>query len=173
MTVRKIEAPQGTARAYLATHVRSAARGLILGHGAGRGVEAPDLVTTTDAARSEGSASRSSSSRGASLAGALRRRVAARCRLDRGRREPTRERAKRPPLGAAVACRTAEATDAVAVLCLAFPLEPPRRAGKPRQRRLAELDAVTVPMLVVRGDSDLFGMPPPAADHKSPRSCAY
>ena len=31
--------------------------------------------------------------------------------------------------GARVACRTAEATGAVGVLCLAFPLQPPRRAG--------------------------------------------
>jgi hypothetical protein len=64
-------------------------------------------------------------------------------------------------LGARVACRTAEATGAVAVLCLAFPLTPPRRAGKPPQSRLAELDAVTVPTLVVQGDRDPFGMPPP------------
>jgi predicted alpha/beta-hydrolase family hydrolase len=64
-------------------------------------------------------------------------------------------------LGARVACRTAEATGAAAVLCLALPLEPPRRAVKPTQSRLAELDAVTVPTLVVQGESDPFGMPPP------------
>jgi predicted alpha/beta-hydrolase family hydrolase len=64
-------------------------------------------------------------------------------------------------MGARVACRTAEATGAVAVLCLAFPLEAPRRAGKPSQSRLAELDAVTVPTLVVQGERDRFGMPPP------------
>ena len=64
-------------------------------------------------------------------------------------------------MGARVACRTAEATGAVGVLCLAFPLEPPRRAGKPPQSRLPELDAVTVPTLVVQGERDRFGMPPP------------
>jgi predicted alpha/beta-hydrolase family hydrolase len=49
------------------------------------------------------------------------------------------------------------------VLCLAFPLLPPRRAGgKPAQSRLAELDAVTVPTLVVQGTRDPFGMPPAA-----------
>jgi hypothetical protein len=63
-------------------------------------------------------------------------------------------------LGARVACRTAEATGAVAVLCLAFPLEPPRRAGKPPQSRLPELDAVKVPVLVVQGERDPFGIPP-------------
>jgi hypothetical protein len=64
-------------------------------------------------------------------------------------------------MGARVACRTVEESDAVAVLCLAFPLEPPRRAGKPPQSRLPELDAVTVPTLVVQGERDRFGMPPP------------
>jgi uncharacterized protein len=63
-------------------------------------------------------------------------------------------------LGARVACRTVEATGAVAVLCLAFPLEPPRRAGKPPESRLPELDAVTVPTLVVQGERDRFGIPP-------------
>jgi predicted alpha/beta-hydrolase family hydrolase len=46
------------------------------------------------------------------------------------------------------------------VLCLAFPLEPPRRAGEPRPSRLAELEAVKVPTLVVQGERDPFGMPP-------------
>jgi pimeloyl-ACP methyl ester carboxylesterase len=46
-------------------------------------------------------------------------------------------------------------------LCLAFPLSPPARAGKPRQSRLAELDAVTVPTLVVQGERDPYGIPPP------------
>jgi uncharacterized protein len=66
-------------------------------------------------------------------------------------------------LGARVACRTAEATGAVAVLCLAFPLEPPRRGGKPPESRLAELDAVTLPTLVVQGKRDRFGIPPESA----------
>jgi uncharacterized protein len=63
-------------------------------------------------------------------------------------------------LGARVACRTAEATGAVGVLCLAFPLQPPRRSGG-TPSRLDELEAVTVPTLVVQGTSDPFGMPPP------------
>ena len=46
------------------------------------------------------------------------------------------------------------------MLCLAFPLEPPRRADKPQQSRLDELDAVSVPTLVVQGESDPFGIPP-------------
>ena len=64
-------------------------------------------------------------------------------------------------LGARVACRTAKATGAVGVLCLAFPLRPPRRsAGAPAQSRLAELDDVEVPTLVVQGARDPFGTPP-------------
>jgi predicted alpha/beta-hydrolase family hydrolase len=48
----------------------------------------------------------------------------------------------------------------VGVLCLAFPLHPP---GRPAASRLAELDAVTVPTLVVQGARDPFGIPPAAA----------
>jgi predicted alpha/beta-hydrolase family hydrolase len=60
--------------------------------------------------------------------------------------------------GARVACRTAAGTGATAVLCLAFPLHPP---GRPNATRQDELDAVQVPVLVVQGESDPFGMPPP------------
>ena len=69
-------------------------------------------------------------------------------------------------LGARVACRSADSTGAVAVLCLAFPLQPPRRSGRAAApSRLSELDAVAVPMLVVQGVRDQFGMPP-AADRR-------
>ena len=48
-----IDTPTGPARAQL--HVADAARGaLVLGHGAGGGVEAPDLVAATEAALGEG-----------------------------------------------------------------------------------------------------------------------
>jgi predicted alpha/beta-hydrolase family hydrolase len=69
-------------------------------------------------------------------------------------------------LGARVACRTAEAIGAVGVLCLAFPLQPPRRSGTATPSRLPELDAVTVPTLVVQGARDPFGIPPAAAQRK-------
>jgi predicted alpha/beta-hydrolase family hydrolase len=61
--------------------------------------------------------------------------------------------------GARVACRTAAATGAAGVLCLSFPVHPP---GRPEKSRLAELDAVAVPVLVVQGARDPFGMPPAA-----------
>jgi predicted alpha/beta-hydrolase family hydrolase len=44
------------------------------------------------------------------------------------------------------------------VLCLAFPVHPP---GRPEKSRLEELDLVTLPTLVVQGERDPFGMPPP------------
>lgn len=61
--------------------------------------------------------------------------------------------------GARVACRTATASGAAGVVALAFPLHPP---GRPEVSRLGELDAAGVPVLVVQGDRDPFGMPPPA-----------
>jgi predicted alpha/beta-hydrolase family hydrolase len=67
-------------------------------------------------------------------------------------------------LGARVACRTAEMTGALAVLCLAFPLHAPGRGNA--TTRLDELDAVTLPVLVVQGERDPFGMPP-AAEHRT------
>jgi predicted alpha/beta-hydrolase family hydrolase len=54
------------------------------------------------------------------------------------------------------------ATGANAVLCLAFPLQPTgRRGATPAESRLPELDAVDLPTLVVQGERDPFGLPPP------------
>jgi uncharacterized protein len=164
----EIDTPSGSARVHL--HAAEDPRGaLVLGHGAAGGVEAPDLVTATKAARSEGIsvalieqpyrvAGRRSPVRAPQLDAAwiavverLRARELTDLPLVVGGRS----------MGARVACRTAEETGAVAVLCLAFPLEPPRRAGKLQQSRPAELDAVTVPTLVVQGERDPFGIPPP------------
>jgi predicted alpha/beta-hydrolase family hydrolase len=61
--------------------------------------------------------------------------------------------------GARVACRTAVDVGAAAVLCLAFPVHPPGKGGDPAKSRLPELDAVPVPVLVVQGERDPFGMP--------------
>ncbi|MEV4473522.1 alpha/beta family hydrolase [Nonomuraea sp. NPDC049504] len=58
--------------------------------------------------------------------------------------------------GARVACRTAEAVGAAAVVALAFPLHPP---GKPERSRADELRAAGVDVLVVNGDRDPFGVP--------------
>jgi predicted alpha/beta-hydrolase family hydrolase len=162
----ELDTPQGLARANLHS-VGKPRAALVLGHGAAGGVVAPDLVAATEAALSVGIsvalieqpyrvAGRRSPPRAPQLDAAwiwvvehLRAAELAGLPLVTGGRS----------LGARVACRTAEATGAVAVLCVAFPLEPPRRAGT-TQSRLPELDAVAVPTLVVQGERDRFGMPP-------------
>jgi predicted alpha/beta-hydrolase family hydrolase len=166
----EIDTPHGPARVHLDT-TRSPRAALVLGHGAAGGVQAPDLVTATAAARSQGIsvalveqpyrvAGRRSPPRAAQLDAAW---IAVVEQLSAGELAGLPLIVGGRSMGARVACRTANATGAVAVLCLAFPLEPPRRAGKPPQGRLAELDAVTVPTLVVQGERDRFGMPPASA----------
>jgi predicted alpha/beta-hydrolase family hydrolase len=168
VTVLELDTPHGPARAHLhsAEEPRAA---LILGHGAAGGVEAPDIVTATEVAHSEGIsvalieqpyrvAGRRSPPRAPQLDAAW---VAVVERLRAGELAGLGLIVGGRSMGARIACRTAEATGAAAVLCLAFPLEPPRRAAKPPQSRLPELDAVTVPTLVVQGERDRFGMPPP------------
>jgi uncharacterized protein len=168
VTVLELETPRGPARAHL--HLTKAPRAaLVLGHGAGGGVEAPDLVAAREAARSEGVsvalveqpyrvAGRRSPPAAAQLDAAWTAVVEA---LRAGKLSELPLIVGGRSLGARVACRTVEATGAVAVLCLAFPFEPPPRAGKPPQSRLAELEAVTLPTLIVQGDRDPFGIPPP------------
>jgi predicted alpha/beta-hydrolase family hydrolase len=167
VTVVEIETPHGPARAYLHA-VKDPHAALVLGHGAGGGVEAPDLVAAREAARSEGIsvalveqpyrvAGRRSPARAPQLDVAWTA-VVDRLRADELGDLPVIVGGR--SLGARVACRTTDATGAVAMLCLAFPLEPPRRAGKPPQSRLPELEAVTVPTLVVQGERDPFGIPP-------------
>ena len=164
--ILEIATLHGIARAHL--QLTENARGaLVLGHGAGGGVSAPDLVTATRAAQQAGFsvalveqpyrvAGRRSPAPAAQLDGAwtavvaqLRDRQLARLPVVTGGRSS----------GARVACRTAAVTGATGVLCLAFPVHPP---GRPEKSRLDELDAVPVPVLVVQGERDPFGMPPAA-----------
>ena len=56
--------------------------------------------------------------------------------------------------GARVACRTAAAVGAAGVLALAFPLHPP---GRPERSRVEELEGAGVPVVVIQGDRDPFG----------------
>ncbi len=61
--------------------------------------------------------------------------------------------------GARVACRTASALHADAVLSLSFPLHPP---GKPDRSRASEALLVTsagIPLAVIQGERDPFGSP--------------
>jgi len=169
-TAQEFETPRGPARIHL-HRAREARAALVLGHGAGGGVDSPDLAVARDAALEN------------DITVALVEqpyRVA-------GRRSPPRiehldeawiavvERlvsdqlaglpliAGGRSLGGRVACRTLGGTGAEAVLCLAFPLQPRTRTGKPPPpSRLPELEAVTVRALIVQGTADPFGMPPPA-----------
>jgi predicted alpha/beta-hydrolase family hydrolase len=134
----------------------------VLGHGAGGGVESPDLLGATKAANEAG-LSVALVEQPYRVAG--RRSPAPARQLDEAWLAVVPELFPGLPLivggrsaGARVACRTVDATQARAVLCLAFPLHPP---GKPEKTRLDELDAVTVPTLVVQGERDPFGLPPP------------
>jgi predicted alpha/beta-hydrolase family hydrolase len=170
VTTLEVNTPHGRAHAHLhqADEPRAA---LVLGHGAAGGVSSPDLVTVTDVARSEGVSVvlveqpyRVAGRR--SPAPARQLDAAWTAVVDHLRAGELRELALvvgGRSLGARVACRTAEATGASAVLCLAFPLRPPRRPAAATQSRLPELDAVNVPTLVVQGAQDPFGIPPAAA----------
>jgi uncharacterized protein len=166
----ELESPSGRARVYLHPAARPRA-GLLLGHGAGGGVGAPDLVAVTEVAVAEGVSVglveqpyRVAGRRAPAPAGRLDAAwvaVAARLRERELRGLPLLVGGRSS--GARVACRTAEATGAVGVLCLAFPLQPPRRAeAAPAASRLPELEAVRVPTLVVQGARDPFGIPPPS-----------
>ncbi len=168
MKTIEIDTPNGPAAAELHPAKKPRAA-LLLGHGAGGGIEAPDLLAARDVALEADVsvalvlqpyrvAGKKSTPRPPVLDAAwtaivehLRGGELAGLPLISGGRSA----------GARVACRTATETDAAAVLCLAFPLQPPaRKSGKQSPDRLDELDGVTVPMLVVQGERDRFGMPP-------------
>lgn len=179
MEERIVATPHGDAR----LHTRRARRpmaSLLLQHGAGGGVEAPDLqalaaglprngVTVTLVEQPWRVAGRRVAGPPASLDEAIRAVVGSmrgRAPLVLGGRSA----------GARSAARTARELGAAGCLALAFPLHPP---GRPEKSRVAELARVGVPTLVVQGERDPFGRPDefperlegvdmsvvPAADH--------
>jgi predicted alpha/beta-hydrolase family hydrolase len=165
LTTLDIDTPEGPARAHLRLR-DDAIGGLVLGHGAGGGVATPDLDAATEAAAAE-RFSVALVEQPYRVAG--RRSPAPAPRLDSawiavveglraGELEGLPVVVGGRSAGARVACRTAAATGAVAVLCLAFPVHAPGRTA-PADSRQPELDAVEVPTLVVQGESDPFGMP--------------
>jgi uncharacterized protein len=167
---RSFDTPHGPANAFV--HPAAGARGaIVLGHGAGGSVAARDLTTVREVAVEHGFtavlveqpyrvAGRRSPAPAAQLDAAwvsvveqLRASELHELPLVTGGRSS----------GARVACRTAAPTAAAGVICLAFPLQPAARAGTPPPpSRLPELAGVTVPVLVVQGLRDPFGMPPVA-----------
>jgi predicted alpha/beta-hydrolase family hydrolase len=167
-----VETPSGLARAHL-RRAEGATAALVLGHGAGGGIGAPDLNAAAKAAfdlrltvalveQPYRVAGRRSPAPAPQLDAAWVAVVAA---LQAHGLEGLRLLVGGRSSGARVACRTAAATGAAAVLCLAFPLQPPRRTGAATSRQ-PELDAVRVPTLVVQGTRDPFGMPAPGRRRK-------
>lgn len=166
MTRVEIETPAGPAWADIDRPGGDPIGVFFAGHGAGGGVDSPDVRAARD---------------GALAADYLVARITQPYRVAGRRTPPPAPRLDEAWLaataalqeqlgvlpavhcgrssGARVACRTATAAGAIAVVTLAFPLHPP---GRPERSRLSELDAPTVPVLVVQGDRDAFGMPPPA-----------
>jgi len=148
----RLELPDGVPRALL-----------LLGHGAGGTVNSPDLAAVTAAAIGAGYAvarvtqpyrvaGKKAPPRAPVLDGAWLA-IAAQVAIPElplvvGGRSS----------GARVGCRTATALAAVAVVALAFPTTPPRSD----KDRLDELAAPVVPVLVVQGAGDPFGIPPDA-----------
>ena len=163
-----IETPKGKAEAEL-TVADGARAALVLGHGAGGGIHAPDLQIARDVALAEG-VSVALVTQPYRVAGKKSQPAANTIdiawtavleHLAAGPLEGLPLIAGGRSAGARVACRCAATTNAAAVLCLAYPLEPPvRKDGTRGPSRLPELDGVTVPTLVVQGDRDRFGMPP-------------
>ncbi len=159
----EVPTPHGPARITRRDADGEARGQILLGHGAGGGVGAPDLVATAGVALALGV--------GVVLVEqpyrvAGRRAPAPAAQLDAAWLAVVEHVRGDLPLlvggrssGARVACRTATAAGAVGVLCLAFPVHPPR---KPEKDRLPELAQPTVPVLVVQGEKDPFGKPEPA-----------
>jgi predicted alpha/beta-hydrolase family hydrolase len=172
--------PHGPAEVRLDLPDGAPALLLVLGHGAGGSVEAPDLVAVRDAVLGLGAAV-ASVTQPYRVAG--RRAPAPAGQLDTAWAAVVAAVRDRPGLadlpllvggrssGARVACRTAVSVGACGIVALAFPLHPP---GKPDRSRAPEL-VTGLPTLVVNGDRDPFGVPDtaegrtvhvvPGADH--------
>ncbi len=143
----------------------------MLGHGAGGGITAPDLAAAARAGRAAGFnvalveqpyrvAGRRAQPAAARLDAAW---VAVLMHLRDGPLRGLPVITGGRSAGARVACRTAVTVGAVGVLGLAFPLHPPG-SGDPAKSRLGELEAVRLPVLIVQGESDPFGIPPAGPD---------
>jgi predicted alpha/beta-hydrolase family hydrolase len=156
---RIVGTPHGEAR-IVAHRARRPTATLALGHGAGGGIEAADLVAL--AARLPRQdinvflIEQPWRRAGKKVAPAPKV-------LDEGWIATIGQLRIRTPLviggrsaGARVACRTAAGLGASGVLALAFPLHPP---GKPEKSRVAELQGTRLPTLVVQGEKDPFGTP--------------
>ncbi len=157
--IRVVHTDAGVARLH-ADRARYPVAALALGHGAGKGVDSPDLAALAAALPGQG-ISVFRIEQPWVVAG---RRVAPRPQvLDVGTIACLNAIRVRTPLviggrsaGARSACRVARSMGAVGCLALAFPLHPP---GRPESSRLSELRDVALPTLVVQGERDAMGAP--------------
>jgi uncharacterized protein len=136
---------------------------MALTHGAGGGVGSTDLLAARDAGLGLGGAVarvlQPYRVRGAAAPGSAARQDAAWLEIIGALRQsfggiPLVQGGRSN--GARVACRTARAAGARAVVALAFPLHPP---GRPERSRAAELREAGTDVLVVNGGRDPFGVP--------------
>jgi uncharacterized protein len=156
---RLIETPQGAARLVQRRSPRPWAT-LVLTHGAGRGVDTPDLAALATGLPRRG-ISVALVDQPWLVAG---KRIASRPEaLDEGFTAVVNRLRPQTPMyvggrsaGARVACRTGRLLGAVGVVALAFPLHPP---GRPEKSRVEELLGSELPTLVVQGERDSFGQP--------------
>lgn len=154
----------GVARAELDGDGAAARFLLVLTHGSGGTVAAPDLLATRDAGLQLGAmvarVTQPYQVRGARAPGSAVRQDAAWVEIVAA----LRELAPGMPLvqggrsnGARVACRTAAAVRARAVIALAFPLRSPNGTSRAAELQAAREGGAVV--LVVNGDRDPFGIP--------------
>lgn len=157
--VHTVQTPHGPGRMHT-RRASSPMATLLLSHGAGGGVQSPDLWALADALPAQGISVVTFEQpwrvAGRKIAGAPSTLDAAlRCAADLMR--------ARTPLvvggrsaGARSAARTAKTLGARGCLALSFPLHPP---GRPESSRLAELREVGLCTLVVQGERDPMGRP--------------
>ena len=159
MPTRLVPTPRGDARVVVRRASRPVAT-LVLTHGAGGGIDAPDLVrlARTLPQHDVSTTLVEMPWRVAGKRLAPRPEVIDECYVAvmDGLRTRTPLVVGGRSAGARSACRIARGVGAVGVLALAFPLHPP---GRPERSRLDELRRARVPTLVVQGERDPFGTP--------------
>ncbi|GAB3663394.1 hypothetical protein GCM10027596_26490 [Nocardioides korecus] len=159
VSTRLVPTPRGDARVVVRRASRPIAT-LVLTHGAGGGIDAPDLVRLARSLPQQDISTTLVEMPWRVAGGRLAPRPAV---IDECFVAVMDSMRTRTPLvvggrsaGARSACRIARGVGAVGVLALAFPLHPP---GKPERSRLEELHRARVRTLVVQGERDPFGTP--------------
>jgi len=156
---RMVATPKGEARLVTRRAKRPIAT-IVLTHGAGGGIDAPDLVRLA----------RTLPQQDVSVVlvempwrVAGKKLAPAPAAIDAAYLAVLDQLRTRSPLvlggrsaGARSACRIARDVGARGVLALSFPLHPP---GRPEKSRLEELQGVRLPALVIQGENDPFGTP--------------